>query len=88
MSNTAQIPLRDRHFPAGAVAARYGVSVRALNRWLELKVLPEPDVIIAGRRYWKLASLEESDRKNTINATTKFSGRAKYPRGHKVSAAE
>jgi DNA-binding transcriptional MerR regulator len=54
--------------PARGVADRYGVSLRTLDRWLKRKIIPPPDRVINGRRYWYLESLERADRQHTIAA--------------------
>ena len=53
---------RDRRVPTAAVAARYGVTVRSVERWLERPDLnfPRPEYI-NGRRYWSLNRLREWD---------------------------
>jgi predicted DNA-binding transcriptional regulator AlpA len=43
-----------------AVCARYGVSDRTIDRWVEAGELPKP-VYIQGRRYWFEESLKERD---------------------------
>jgi hypothetical protein len=47
--------------PARAVATRYDVCMKSLDRWLEEKILPEP-VRIRGRRYWYEHDLEKLER--------------------------
>ncbi len=61
-------PSATRLVPARAVASRYGISLRSVDRWLAKEVLPAPDRIVNGRRYWLLASLERADRAHTVNA--------------------
>ena len=43
-----------------AVCARYGVSDRTIDRWVEAGELPEP-MYIQGRRYWDESELAERD---------------------------
>jgi predicted DNA-binding transcriptional regulator AlpA len=43
-----------------AVCARYGISDRTVDRWVEASVLPKP-VYIQGRRYWDEAELGQRD---------------------------
>ena len=43
-----------------AICARYGVSDRTIDRWVEAGELPKP-VYIQGRRYWSEESLKERD---------------------------
>ena len=43
-----------------AVCARYGVSDRTIDRWVEAGELPKP-MYIQGRRYWSAESLDERD---------------------------
>jgi hypothetical protein len=54
----------DRRLPAIAVAKRYGVTVRTVDRWVEDPDVsfPPPDVIINNRRYWTLPTLRAWDR--------------------------
>jgi hypothetical protein len=54
---------QDRRLSAAAVAARYGVVVRTIDRWLLRQGLkfPQPDVVNA-RRYWWLSRLRHWDR--------------------------
>ena len=49
-----------KYLPAGAVADRYGVSDRTIDRWVEASVLPKP-VYINGRRYWDADELGQRD---------------------------
>jgi hypothetical protein len=50
----------DRRLPATAVAARYGVVPRSIDRWLNRPDLdfPRPDNV-NGRRYWWLSQLRK-----------------------------
>jgi predicted DNA-binding transcriptional regulator AlpA len=43
-----------------AVCARYGISDRTVDRWVEAGELPKP-MYIQGRRYWSEESLNERD---------------------------
>jgi len=54
--------------PARAVADRYGIHLRSISRWIERAVIPPPDQIINDRRYWFLATLEQADRRRTVEA--------------------
>jgi DNA-binding transcriptional MerR regulator len=60
-------PYALRLVPARDVAARYGVSLRSIDRWLAKKVLPVPDRVINGRRYWLVENLERADRQHVLN---------------------
>jgi hypothetical protein len=53
----------DRRLPAKAVARRYGVVVRTIDRWLDNPKLgfPKPEVV-NNRRYWWLNKLCRWDR--------------------------
>jgi predicted DNA-binding transcriptional regulator AlpA len=58
--------------PARAVATRYGMCLKSIDRWLAGKLLPEP-VRIRGRRYWYEDDLEKLERANIgsrLSATT------------------
>src|SRR6516164_3651625 len=50
--------------PTGAVAQRYGVSTRSVDRWWKDSQLnfPQP-IIVRQRKYWALADLETWERK-------------------------
>jgi len=67
----------DPYLKARALATRYDTTIRSINTLVALGRIPKPDLIMCGKRYWKLSSLEASDRKNTAGAVTKFAGRAK-----------
>ena len=56
-------PETDRRLPAKAVARRYGVVVRTIDRWLDNPKLgfPKPEVV-NNRRYWWLSKLRCWDR--------------------------
>jgi predicted DNA-binding transcriptional regulator AlpA len=43
-----------------AICARYGVSDRTIDRWVEAGELPKP-VYIQGRRYWDESELARRD---------------------------
>ena len=43
-----------------AVCARYGVSDRTIDRWVEAGELPKP-MYIQGRRYWDESELAQRD---------------------------
>jgi DNA-binding transcriptional MerR regulator len=53
--------------PAQAVASRYGVSDRTVDRWVEAGVLPKP-MYIQGRRYWDEAELAQRDQARKTEA--------------------
>jgi hypothetical protein len=63
-----QVPNATRLVPARGVAERYGIALRSVDRWLAKKILPTPDRIVNGRRYWLVASLERADRAHTADA--------------------
>jgi hypothetical protein len=54
--------LADRRLPTTAVAARYGVVPRTIDRWLDRTDLnfPRPETV-NGRRYWWLGKLYDWD---------------------------
>ena len=62
----------DRRLPATAVAARYGVVPRSIDRWLSRPELefPRPDNV-NGRRYWWLSQLRHWDRSRALKAAAK-----------------
>lgn len=46
------------------LAVRYDdVTVRTIDRWLEAKILPPPDLVRNGRPFWDEARLDEHDRR-------------------------
>ena len=61
--NDHDLEAQDRRLSAVMVAARYGVVVRTLDRWLDRPELnfPQPEVVNS-RRYWWLNRLREWDR--------------------------
>ena len=62
-------PYVRRLVPSRGVTARYGdISLRTLDRWIARGVIPPPEEVIAGRRYWLLETLERADRRRTIEA--------------------
>jgi hypothetical protein len=59
--------------------ARYGRGRRQLKRWIAEGILPAPDIIVNNHEGWKESTLDESDRRHTIEAgaTTEFGRRRK-----------
>src|SRR3954454_4143405 len=53
-------PPKTRRLPSRAVAARYGVSMRTLDRWLDAEILPPP-LVINRYRYWAESELDRFD---------------------------
>ena len=51
-----------RFFPKRAVARRYGVTTRTVDRWKKQKVIPPPDLTINNRQFWDEATLDRNDR--------------------------
>jgi hypothetical protein len=53
------IPVSTERLPTGAVAQRYGVSVRCVDRWWKDPDLnfPQP-IFIKERKYWAVTDLE------------------------------
>ena len=49
-----------KYLPLKSVSARYGISDRTVDRWIETGDLP-PATYIRGRRYWSAESLDERD---------------------------
>ena len=54
--------------PTTKVAARYGVSIRSIERWSADPEIgfPPPSVFINGRKYWRLDVLEQYDRQAVL----------------------
>ena len=59
--STGQSKLLGRKLTSSALAERYSVSVRTIDRWLEDKILPEP-MRIHKVRYWDEAEIEQLER--------------------------
>jgi hypothetical protein len=49
--------LRDAH-----LSARYDRTPRTINNWKRKKILPAPDLTIAGRDYWYPETIEANER--------------------------
>jgi hypothetical protein len=45
-----------------AVADRYDVVIRTIDRWVKAGILPVPDLVINHRDYWHEESLDRHDR--------------------------
>ena len=65
--NTSEELRLKRLISARGLATRYGIHLRSVARWVARGVIPPPDQIICDRRYWLVSSLDEADRKNTVN---------------------
>jgi predicted DNA-binding transcriptional regulator AlpA len=53
-------PAMTKYLPLKSVSARYGISDRTVDRWIETGELP-PATYIRGRRYWPEKLLDERD---------------------------
>ena len=51
-----------RFFPKRAVARRYGVTTRTVDRWKKQNVIPQPDLTINNRHFWCEDELDRHDR--------------------------
>jgi hypothetical protein len=49
-----------KKLPSSAVAARYNRSLKTVDRWVELGILPEPEYI-NGLKYWNEQELDAAD---------------------------
>jgi predicted DNA-binding transcriptional regulator AlpA len=58
-----------KFLPARAVAARYGIAERTVDRWIETGALPPP-LYIQKRRYWDADALDafEAARQEAMKA--------------------
>jgi hypothetical protein len=56
------------------VAQRYHVTGRTVDRWLEIKVLPPPVLVINRVRYWDEAELDAFDAKLVAEQKAKRQG--------------
>jgi hypothetical protein len=63
MAETTTIPVSSAKLPTAAVAARFNVTVRTVDRWLGNEHLgfPKP-FLINGRKYWPVEQLEQWER--------------------------
>jgi len=61
---------KDRMLPTRLVCARYNITGRTVDRWLENGILPTP-VRINGLRYWREHELEQRERELHHDYTTK-----------------
>jgi hypothetical protein len=63
-----EVPVTDTsanavYAPSGTVAARYGVSIRTIDRWLKDPKLGFPlPIVIRDKRFWAIADLEQFER--------------------------
>jgi hypothetical protein len=65
---------KDRMLPTRLVCARYNITDRTVDRWLENGILPTP-VRINGLRYWREHELEQRERQLQCDHETKLSNR-------------
>jgi hypothetical protein len=52
----------EKMLPTRSICARYDVTSRTIDRWLQAGVLPLP-IRIRNRRYWRESDLVQSERK-------------------------
>ena len=65
---------KGRMLPTRLVCARYNITDRTVDRWLENGILPTP-VRINGLRYWREHELEQRERQLQRDHETKPSNR-------------
>jgi hypothetical protein len=65
MSSAASVSGR-KFIGTRAVAARYNVTTRSIERWMIVRAFPEPHCRIRGRRYWDEAELDKLDRSRVV----------------------
>ena len=65
---------KGRMLPTRLVCARYNITDRTVDRWLENGILPTP-VRINGLRYWHEHELEQRERQLQRDHETKSSNR-------------
>ena len=65
---------KDRMLPTRLVCARFNITDRTVDRWLENGILPTP-VRINGLRYWREHELEQRERQLQRDHETKSSNR-------------
>jgi hypothetical protein len=64
---TRPVEISNRKFVGKrAVAVRYDVVTRTIDRWVKAKVLPPPDLTINHRPYWNEAKLDQHDRQSVV----------------------
>jgi DNA-binding transcriptional MerR regulator len=61
MSVPTPAPAR-KYIAKRRVAERYDVTIRTVDRWVEKKVIPPPDLDINNRGYWYEDGLDRHDR--------------------------
>jgi predicted DNA-binding transcriptional regulator AlpA len=61
---------KNRMLPTRSVCARYNITDRTVDRWLENGILPTP-VRINGLRYWHQHELEQREREFQRSRETK-----------------
>ena len=62
-----------------AVADRYDVVVRTIDRWVRDNILPASDLVVNHRHYWLEASLDRHDRRSTTERAAAKSETAPNP---------
>ena len=72
-------PYASHLISARTVAHRYDVHLRSVSRWVARGVIPPPDQVINNRRYWLLTTIEQADRRRTIEAAAKGQSASNLP---------
>jgi hypothetical protein len=86
--STEQIPAATRYLGTPDLKVRYaGKTRRTLKRWEDEKILPPPDLVVHGKKFWRETTLDEADRRNTIAAGANGSA-TEFARRRKAIAAE
>ena len=52
----------DQYLSKPQLKKRYNRTAKTIREWELNGILPGPDLQIAGRKYWKLATLEQAER--------------------------
>jgi hypothetical protein len=64
MAMARPVEIAERKFISKrAVALRYDVTVRTVDRWVKAALLPASDLVINHRHYWLEAGLDRYDRR-------------------------
>ena len=50
------------------LADRYNRTVKTIDRWLKLKILPKADLVLNRREFWDEGKLDQHDRETTETA--------------------
>jgi hypothetical protein len=78
MSRKPEIqPRKKKYLWMPDLEVRYNRGRRQLKRWKATGILPPPDLVVNNHEAWEEATLDENDRRHTVEAgaTTEFGRR-------------